>query len=102
MSLPDSSLTSKMQGLQKVPNLPIISTRDLTHPEGYKVLDCRRVETRFGVSLVCELQMPDTSRAVTYLPSRFHNELSDDDLQELKGDNWRVRATGMTGRSVDL
>lgn len=106
MSRPESSssssLGSKLLGLQRVPNLPVVSSRDLSHPDGYKVLDCRRVETRFGVSIVCEILMPDDSRAVTYLPSRFHQELSDEDLMELRVDGWRVRATGMTGRSVDL
>ncbi|XP_054267083.1 uncharacterized protein LOC128989236 [Macrosteles quadrilineatus] len=73
-----------------------ISTKDLKNKDGYTIVDAKRVETRFGITIVCEIVMPDQSHAVTYLPSRFHHELCNEDFVQLKSSGYKLRTTGMS------
>lgn len=97
------SLTSKLSQLEHAPRLPRVSTKELICEGGYLIGDVRRVETRYGTSIVVEINFsPEKPQAIVYLPPRFNAELTDDDLQEIKNGNFKIKCTGVCGRAPDI
>jgi len=79
-----------------------VSCRDLTAPEGYPILSVKRVSSRFGAAIAVDIVMPGGETAVTFLPHRFVNKLTDLQIEQLNKGGFRLRCSGMTGRSINV
>jgi len=79
-----------------------ISCRDLTAPEGYPITSIRKVTSRFGAAVVVDIVMPGGETAITFLPQRFVEQLTDHHLDGINKGGFRLRCTGMTGRSINI
>ncbi|KAG8322834.1 hypothetical protein J6590_015823 [Homalodisca vitripennis] len=80
---------------------PMVLMVELTYPDGYSVLGMRRLEIKYGASIVAELCCPDGAKVSTFLPARLSSKLSDADIEELSQGLYFLRCTGKTGRSLN-
>lgn len=97
-------LSRKLAELEVGQPLPKVSIKDLTKPSGYKILSAKRVGTRFNrdcIMLEVEINSNGDS-AITFLPKRFVDELSSEDLDMLGNGGFSVRATGQVGESPNV
>lgn len=96
------ALYNKLSTLQKIEEQPKVSLKDLTRAEGYRILGARRVNTRFDRHVIMlDIEHNDGAKYVTFLPSRFTDELDKEDLVAL-GKDHRIRCTGVTSNSPDV
>lgn len=63
----------------------LVPAKELTNPGGYRLVDVRKVDTKFGKSVVVEIKMKDKTSAMVFLRTRFNKDLSDEDLIEIRG-----------------
>lgn len=94
--LEELALLEKYEGPQKV------SCRDLTASEGYPITSMKRVDTKFGPSIAAEILMPDGQAAITFLPQRFVEQMTNQQIDVFNKGGFRIKCTGMTGRSINV
>src|SRR5436190_14371824 len=92
-------LKKKMKSLEKLTTLPRVSASELKEP--HKVLNIKKVHTKYGQSILIEVSHND-ERVVVYLPSRFATELDEEDINNIRSNNFYIKCTGVTGRSPDI
>jgi len=99
------SLTSKLNTLheaaEETPKIPI---KELTSKAGYRIVAARRVETRFRTaSILLEIDREEDGPAITFLPNRFVNTLTEEDLSEItEAGDYRVCCTDSSGNSPSV
>lgn len=59
----------------------------------HAVREYRRVTTRYGISIVADLEDENVS---VFLPKRFASELTDDDLKQMSRDGIKIISKGVT------
>ena len=99
------SLTSKLSKLEKFEAPEKVSCRDLRAAEGYPIQSMRRMDTTYGPAVVAEIVMLGGDTAITFLPKRFHDgkdALLEHELEEINKGDYKLRCTGMTGRSINI
>lgn len=84
------------------PSIPSIPVRDLLEPA--KIVGARRVPTRFNrPAIMLEVVLTGGERRVTFLPARFDNVISDEDLAVMAASkDFSVKCTGVVGRSPSV
>uniref|UniRef100_A0A1B6M2L6 Uncharacterized protein n=1 Tax=Graphocephala atropunctata TaxID=36148 RepID=A0A1B6M2L6_9HEMI len=98
-------LSSKLTSLEKqAESTPKVSIKELTKKIGYKILEAKKVNTKFDrQAVMLTVEMDTTSTAVVFLPARFERILDEDDLKEISSSKkYKVRCTGLNGLTVDV
>ncbi|KAG8265450.1 hypothetical protein J6590_094429, partial [Homalodisca vitripennis] len=98
-------LSSKLTSLEKQGEIqPKISIKELTRKSGYKILEARKVHTKFDrMAVMLVIEQDGSKTAVTFLPARFERCLNEEDLQEMTtSKKFRVRCSGSNGLSADV
>ncbi|XP_046687493.1 uncharacterized protein LOC124373142 [Homalodisca vitripennis] len=99
-------LSSKLTSLEKQGEIqPKISIKELTRKSGYKILEARKVHTKFDrMAVMLVIEQDGSKTAVTFLPARFERCLNEEDLQEMTtSKKFRVRcSSGSNGLSADV
>lgn len=99
------SLTYKLTTLHEAAEeIPKVSIRELTSKAGYSIVAARRVETRFKTpSILLEIDREEDGPAITFLPNRFVNTLTDEDLSDITdAGDYRVCCTDSSGNSPSV
>lgn len=79
-----------------------IQVRELTDTEGYKIEKLRRVQTKYGRSLVATVLVGDQKRS-TFLPKRYDVQLSEADIEEINSSQkYRIVCLNPIPRSPDV
>lgn len=91
-------MNSLLQRLNQVAGVqedfkPIKKLSELTINTPYAVREYRRVNTRYGYSIVADLENENVS---VFLPKRFAAELTDDDLKHMSRDSIKIISKGET------
>ncbi|KAG8269870.1 hypothetical protein J6590_097991 [Homalodisca vitripennis] len=78
-------LSTKLSSLEKHGEpTPKMAIKELTRKAGYRILEAKKVYTKFDRKAVMLLvEVDSTKTAVTFLPVRFEKTLDDSDLQEM-------------------
>ncbi|KAG8289645.1 hypothetical protein J6590_100296 [Homalodisca vitripennis] len=78
-------LSTKLSSLEKHGEpTPKMAIKELTRKAGYRILEAKKVDTKFDRKAVMLLvEVDSTKTAVTFLPVRFEKTLDDSDLQEM-------------------
>ena len=95
-------LRQKSDALEKLKIRPKIQAKDLTDEEGYNIIHLKRINTKFGETIIADICTSNGDKAVTFLPPRFADDLDATDLVQLNGGGYKIRCTGMTGRSPNM
>ncbi|KAG8319603.1 hypothetical protein J6590_088389 [Homalodisca vitripennis] len=93
-------LSLKLSSLEKHGEpTPKMAIKELTRKAGYRILEAKKVDTKFDRKAVMLLvEVDSTKTAVTFLPVRFEKTLDDSDLQEMTSSKrYKVRCTGVNG-----
>ncbi|KAG8328868.1 hypothetical protein J6590_099783 [Homalodisca vitripennis] len=93
-------LSTKLSSLEKHGEpTPKMAIKELTRKAGYRILEAKKVDTKFDRKAVMLLvEVDSTKTAVTFLPVRFEKTLDDSDLQEMTSSKrYKVRCTGVNG-----
>lgn len=98
----EKQMLEDLAGLEKYEGPPKYSCKELTHPEGYPITAMRRMDTKYGASIVAEIIMPGGEAAVTFLPQRFVDNLTNSQIELFNSGNFKMKCTGMTGRSINV
>lgn len=98
------SLASKLKFLQKGEDTQKYSIKELVDPAGYSILSLRRVDTRFNhPAILVEIELENEEKAVTFLPNRFVEELTDEDLKTItEAKSYRLRCLDPSGVSPEV
>ncbi|KAG8265206.1 hypothetical protein J6590_078924 [Homalodisca vitripennis] len=97
-------LSTKLSSLEKHGEpTPKMAIKELTRKAGYRILEAKKVDTKFDRKAVMLLvEVDSTKTAVTFLPVRFEKTLDDSDLQEMTSSKrYKVRCTDVNGLLVD-
>lgn len=96
-------MLSELAELEKYEGPPKYSCKELTAEEGYPITSMKRMDGKFGPSVVAEITLPDGGGpAITFLPQRFVTRLSDEQIENFNKGGFRLKCTGMSGRSINL
>ncbi|KAG8333866.1 hypothetical protein J6590_101669 [Homalodisca vitripennis] len=78
-------LSTKLSSLEKHGEpTPKMAIKELTRKAGYRILEAKKVDTKFDRKAVMLLvEVDSTKTVVTFLPVRFEKTLDDSDLQEM-------------------
>ncbi|KAG8294459.1 hypothetical protein J6590_102456 [Homalodisca vitripennis] len=78
-------LSTKLSSLEKHGEpTPKMAIKELTRKAGYRILEAKKVDTKFDRKAVMLLvEVDSTKTVVTFLPVRFEKALDDSDLQEM-------------------
>jgi hypothetical protein len=98
----NNKLMEDLAALEEYKGPPKVSCKDLTAAEGYPITSLKRMDSRFGASIVAEITMPGGEPAITFLPQRFVDQLTNAQIEVINKGGFRMRSTGMTGRSINL
>lgn len=79
-----------------------VPCKDLTAAEGYPINSMKRTETKYGPSIMIEIVMPEGETAITFLPRRFVDQLTNQQIDRFNKGGFKIRCTGMTGRSPNV
>lgn len=98
------ALAAKLNSLQECDEVLKVAMKELTSTNGYKIVAARRVDTRFNrPTILLEIDLEEGGHAVTFLPNRFVEALSDAELAEITAaKNYRVCCTGSRGSSPNV
>ncbi|KAG8274742.1 hypothetical protein J6590_101148 [Homalodisca vitripennis] len=88
-------LSTKLSSLEKHGEpTPKMAIKELTRKAGYRILEAKKVDTKFDRKAVMLLvEVDSTKTAVTFLPVRFEKTLDDSDLQEMTSSKRRCTVT---------
>ncbi|KAG8265769.1 hypothetical protein J6590_087436 [Homalodisca vitripennis] len=88
-------LSTKLSSLEKHGEpTPKMAIKELTRKAGSRILEAKKVDTKFDRKAVMLLvEVDSTKTAVTFLPVRFEKTLDDSDLQEMTSSKRRCTVT---------
>ncbi|KAG8271276.1 hypothetical protein J6590_067251 [Homalodisca vitripennis] len=88
-------LSTKLSSLEKHGEpTPKMAIKELTRKAGYRILEAKKVDTKFDRKAVMLLvEVDSTKTAITFLPVRFEKTLDDSDLQEMTSSKRRCTVT---------
>lgn len=97
------ALANKLQHLEKYAELPPrIKITELRDERGYQIVYCKRITTQHGPAIVIHF-LNEGVKGSTFLPKRFVNYLSDEDIEEIStSSKFKFYCVGMIKRSPDI
>ncbi|KAG8260536.1 hypothetical protein J6590_094935 [Homalodisca vitripennis] len=97
-------LSTKLSSLEKHGEpTPKMAIKELTRKAGSRILEAKKVDTKFDRKAVMLLvEVDSTKTAVTFLPVRFEKTLDDSDLQEMTSSKSCIRSVTMCCNEVML
>lgn len=95
-------MLEELASLEKYEGPQKVSCKDLTAYKGYPITSMKRVDTKYGSSIVAEIIMPGGEAAITFLPQRFAAQLTNQQIERFNKGGFKIRCTGMTGRSINV
>jgi hypothetical protein len=95
-------LDAKLLNCEEATNIPKIHIKELILPA--KIMAARKVQTKFNhAAILLEVITADGERRVTFLPARFLNTLTNEDLEQLtQTKRYSVKCTGTVGKSPNV
>lgn len=96
------SLLNKLTVLAEQDYTERIEARHLKKDHLHPILSARRLQTRYGPSIMVRIETPDGER-VLFLPKRFNENLTDADVQQLNEERaFSLKFVGMKGNSPSI
>lgn len=97
-----NQMIQELAALEKYEGPEKISCKDLTREEGYPILAMKRVTTKYGQSIAADITLPGGKTAITFLPSRFSENMTNAQIEMFNKGGFKIRCTGMTGQSINV
>lgn len=97
------ALQDKLTSLEKFSELPPrVKISELRDERGYNIVFAKKINTQHGLAVVIHF-MKDGVKVSTFLPKRFVDTLTDDDITEIDtSKSFKFYCVGMSGRSPDI